>query len=218
MVAACSGGGDKKADGDAATNDTTADTEVVLDQSPFCVAIRSLEAMGTEPDAGDGTPAAVLTQNEQLVALLDEATASAPADAPGDVQAFLDDYQVLSDAITVAAGDTEAAFATLSTDQPELMARLGAADAHKEAFTFFAERCGTAPPPGPWVCDPNAPDYTERRWQPPSWHGNGDVDSRRASAGDGRRQRHPRLLLGRGALRPSRSRDRPRPVPRSRGC
>jgi hypothetical protein len=147
FLAACGDGGGKA--GDAKTSGDAAATEdtQALDQSPFCVTIRSLEAMGTEPDAGDATPEAVLAQNEEIITLLDEATASAPDDAPADVQALFDDYQVLSDAITAAAGDTEAAFATLSTDQPELMARLAAADVHKEAFTFFAERCGTAPPP-----------------------------------------------------------------------
>jgi hypothetical protein len=148
VVAACGGGGGKASDTKGGSGgDGSATTEVVLDQSPFCRTIRALEAMGKEPAAADGTPESVLAQNEEIVVLLDEATASAPEDAPADVQALLDDYQALSDAVTAAGGDTDTAFATLTTEQPELMARLTAADVHKEAFTFFADRCGTAPPP-----------------------------------------------------------------------
>jgi hypothetical protein len=149
LLPAC-GGDDKGSDdkGSDAATDTTADgTGVELDQSPFCVTIRSLEALGSEPAAGTGTPEEVLAENDRVIALLDEATASAPEDAPADVQALFDDYQMLSAAITAAAGDTAAAFATLTTDQPELMARLAGGNLHEEAFTFFAQRCGTAPPP-----------------------------------------------------------------------
>lgn len=150
VLAACSGGSDKGGGDDAGPAVTgTGDerTTTTLDQSPFCVTIRAFEDLGSQPDAAASTPDAVLAQNAQMTALLDEATASAPDDAPADVQAMFDDYQALSDAITAAAGDTAAAFATLTTDQPELAARLEQQEVHKEAFTFFADRCGTAPPP-----------------------------------------------------------------------
>ena len=63
------------------------------------------------------------------------------------MQSLVDDYATFVDAVTAAAGDRDLAIATLSAEQPELLARFAQADAHGEAFAFFAERCGTAPPP-----------------------------------------------------------------------
>lgn len=147
-LAAC-GGGDDASKGDGSTDDeaATVTTEDPRDQSPFCVAIRALEAMGSDDAAVAGTPAEVLAQNAQLTELIDEADANAPADAPADVQSLIDDYAAFADAIDAAAGDRDAAIATLTTDDPELLARFAQADAHGEAFTFFAQRCATAPPP-----------------------------------------------------------------------
>lgn len=145
--AGCSGGDDGSG---AASNDGTGgegtDTTAVVEGSPFCVAIRSLEALGTEPSSGAGTPEEVLAENAQITTLVEEATANAPEDAPADVQALFDDYQLLSAAIEAAGGDTDAAFTALSAEQPALLERLSQADAHLEAFTFFADRCGTAAP------------------------------------------------------------------------
>lgn len=148
-LAACGAAGDDASKGGGSTDDqaATVTTEDPLDQSPFCVAIRALEALGSDKVAVAGTPAEVLDQNSQLAELIDEAAANAPADAPADVQSLVDDYGAFSDAVAAAAGDRDAAIATLTTDEPELLARFAQADAHGEAFTFFAERCGTAPPP-----------------------------------------------------------------------
>lgn len=145
-VAACGGDGDGDRDAPAQAasgDDASAATSTTLDPSPFCVTIRSLEALGSEPSSAPATPAEVLAQNASVISLLDEATASAPADAPADVQALFDDYSIVSEAVAAASGDTAAAYAALSRDDPELTTRLSA---HDEAFAFFAQRCGTAPP------------------------------------------------------------------------
>ena len=148
-LAAC--GSDGEADGDAGrSGERAADAETApsttLDPSPFCVTIRSLEALGSEPSATAGTPADVLAQNASVSSLLDEAEASAPDDAPSDVQALFDDYRLVSEAIVAASGDTDAAYTALTRDHPELLERLTQAGAHADAFAFFAERCGTARP------------------------------------------------------------------------
>lgn len=145
-LAGCgSGGGASKADKAASGREVT--TTAPLDKSPFCVAIRKLEALGSDKAAAAGTPAEVLAQNSKLAALIEQVATSAPSDAPADVQALIADYRVLSDAVSAAGGDTAAAFSTLGTSEPELTARLGQADAHRASFAFFADRCGTAPPP-----------------------------------------------------------------------
>lgn len=149
LATGCSGGDDEPSAvtrGDGADEGEGPGTTAAVEGSPFCVAIRSLEALGAEPSSGGGTPQEVLAQNAEVTGLVEEATANAPEDAPADVQALFDDYQLLSAAIETAGGDTQAAFATLSTEQPALIERLNRADAHLEAFTFFADRCGTAAP------------------------------------------------------------------------
>jgi hypothetical protein len=135
-------------DGASAPEDAAAgeDTGTTLDQSPFCVTVRELEELGSEPAEGDGSPEEVLEQNADIVDLLESAKGTAPADAPPDVHALFDDYLVLSAAITASGGDTDAAFAALQAEQPDLMSRLSEPDAHGEAFRWFSERCGTAPP------------------------------------------------------------------------
>jgi hypothetical protein len=105
-----------------------------------------MEELGSESPAGEATPEQVLAESEETISLIDEAAANAPDDAPADVQALFDDYRVLLEAIETAKGDADAAFTALSEDEPELMARIAGAEAHREAFTFFSERCGTAPP------------------------------------------------------------------------
>jgi hypothetical protein len=149
LATGCSGDDDEPSaatSADGADEGERTDTTAALDGSPFCVAIRSLEALGAEPSSGAGTPEEVLAENAQVTTLVEEATANAPEDAPADVQALFDDYQLLSAAIEAAGGDTEAAFTALSADQPALMERLSQPNAHLEAFTFFSGRCGTAAP------------------------------------------------------------------------
>jgi hypothetical protein len=143
LVVAAGCGGDDGADAVDGGGDQTSTT---LDQSPFCVAVRSLEELGSEPADSEGTPEEVLAQNDEIVALLEAARASTPADAPADVTALFDDYLLLSAAVTTAGGDTTAAFTALQAEQPELVARLSGPDAHRAAFQWFADRCGTAPP------------------------------------------------------------------------
>lgn len=127
--------------------DTTDDTTTApLDQSRFCVAIRALEALGTAPAASGGGPTEVLGQNAQLAGLIEEAAANLPKDAPGDVAVLLADYRAISEAVSAAKGDRDAAIAALTAAEPALMARVSTAGAHKAAFSFFADRCGTAPP------------------------------------------------------------------------
>ena len=135
-------------DGASAPEDAAAgeDTGTTLDQSPFCVTVRELEELGSEPAEGDGSPEEVLEQNADIVFLLEAAKGTAPADAPPDVHALFDDYLVLSAAITASGGDPDAAFTALQAEQPDLMSRLSEPDAHGEAFRWFSERCGTAPP------------------------------------------------------------------------
>lgn len=136
------------ADGSKVSNEDAGATSSTkpLDDSPFCRAIRALEALSAEEDTSGGTPEDVLAQTDEVLGLVEDATASAPADAPAEVQALFDDYQMLSAAIVAANGDLDAAFTTLSVDEPELMARLSQPDAHRTALAFFAERCGTAAP------------------------------------------------------------------------
>ncbi len=136
------------ADGSKVSNESESTTSSTkpLDDSPFCRSIRALEALSAEEDTSGGTPEEVLAQTEEVLGLVEDATASAPADAPTEVQLLFDDYQVLSAAIVTAKGDLDAAFGTLAVDEPELMARLGQPDAHRAALAFFSERCGTAAP------------------------------------------------------------------------
>lgn len=147
VVGAC-GGNDTGGAIDTPASSTTeggasADrTTTTLDKSPFCVAIRGLEALGNAPSAGERTQALVLEQTEKLLDLVEDATNNAPQDAPTDARALLHDYRLIGDAVVAAAGDTEAAMATLASTDPGLMARLP----HREAFQFFAELCGTVPP------------------------------------------------------------------------
>ncbi|MFZ6004137.1 MAG: hypothetical protein ACOYXM_09415 [Actinomycetota bacterium] len=131
-----------------AGSDGPADTSEPLDQGSFCVAIRDLDALGARPSAGGGTPAQVLAQNAEFAALVDAATTDLPSDAPPVVTEFLEDNRALSAAITAAGGDPKAAFAALTASDPELVDRLAESSvAHAGAFRFFAQRCGTAPPP-----------------------------------------------------------------------
>ena len=150
LVAAGCGDDDGGDGGEASPEDGAApsddETGTTLDQSPFCVTVRDLEALGSEPADGDGSPEEVLEQNDEIVDLIEAARSSAPDDVPPDVHALFEDYLLLSAAITTAEGDTEAAFSALQAEQPDLMTRLSAPDAHGEAFRWFSERCGTAPP------------------------------------------------------------------------
>ncbi|MGQ0831154.1 MAG: hypothetical protein ACT4OV_05700 [Microthrixaceae bacterium] len=145
VLAACGGGGSAAAPTTRESSDTTT-TTAPLDQSRFCVAIRALEALGTAPAASGGGPTEVLGQNAQLAGLIEEAAANLPKDAPGDVAVLLADYRAISEAVSAAKGDRDAAIAALTAAQPALMARVSTAGAHKASFSFFADRCGTAPP------------------------------------------------------------------------
>lgn len=144
--AGCGGGGDDSAASDPSAVSATTSSTAPLDRSPFCVAIRALEAFGTETSTGSRTPADVLDANARLARLVEQVAAGVPAGAPADVQSLVADYRALTQAISVANGDTSAAFAALEASSKEVVARLGDADAHRESFAYFSSHCGTAPP------------------------------------------------------------------------
>ena len=100
----------------------------------------SIRALASSPNSSWSDP------NASVASLLDEATASAPEDAPADVQALFDDYRVVSEAIVAAKGDTEVASEALARDHPDVLGRLGDTAAYDDAFAFFVDRCGIAPP------------------------------------------------------------------------
>lgn len=114
----------------------------VGDGSAFCDAMLGVGQIGNSADAA---PAEVLADNEQLLALLDEAQANTPADAPADLDALLDDYRAASQAIAAAGGDVDAAFAALEEESPDVFARLSSSTSHEAGFTFLIERCGITP-------------------------------------------------------------------------
>jgi hypothetical protein len=147
-VAGCSSRSDT--DGAAArptspTVETSEAPSTSLDTGPFCTNVRALEGLGE--DQGDAaTPDVVLAQAEETIGVLDEITATVPTDAPPDVEVLLDDFRAIVEAIVAAGGDSDAAYASLQADQPELWARLSDPAAHDGAFAFFAARCGTPLP------------------------------------------------------------------------
>ena len=146
----CAGGNDGGAVKDPQDTSSTSlpntdDPKVTttLDKSPFCEAIRALEGLGTAAAPGEPTQARVLEQNTELAQLVEDATNNAPAEAPSDVVDMLSDYRAFTQAVAQSAGDVEAALAALEEATPGFMDRL---NDHREAFEFFATRCGTAPP------------------------------------------------------------------------
>jgi hypothetical protein len=149
-VGACGGGG---ADGEVApTTTTAAGPEVTSGDAstttqatvggPFCTSVQAIRDLGG--DAAAATPADVLAQNEQLLDLLDEASASVPDGAPADVEGLFDDYRTIAQAIGAAAGDVDAAYASIQASDPALAARLFNPTAHLPAFEFFEGACGVS--------------------------------------------------------------------------
>lgn len=124
--------------GDSSTTTTSGEP---VDRGPFCTSIQAIQNLGSR-SAGTATPEEVLAQNEQLLDLIDEATATVPDGAPADVERLFDDYRAIAQAISQANGDIDAAYAALQRDEPELTARLVNPTAHLPAFEFFADRCG----------------------------------------------------------------------------
>ncbi|MEQ1786414.1 MAG: hypothetical protein ABL966_05130, partial [Acidimicrobiales bacterium] len=148
LVALGAIGGCGGSDDDDARTTTTVDPDAttpsfVGDGSAFCDAMLGVGQIGSSADAA---PAEVLADNEELLALLDDAQANTPTDAPPDFDALLDDYRAASQAIAVAGGDVEAAFATLEQESPEVFARLSSSTSHEAGFTFLVERCGITTP------------------------------------------------------------------------
>ncbi|MEX2293990.1 MAG: hypothetical protein WD691_09410 [Acidimicrobiales bacterium] len=152
-LAGCGSGGGDGAVAPAVTTtvSTTQDLGTVgpvepLDDSPFCIAARGLEALGREQAPADRSAAQVLAQNEKLAGLIEIVAANKPADAPDAMDELVDDYRVLAAAIAAANGDVEAAFEVLDAEDPQLSVRLGLPDSYHDAVVFFADRCGTALP------------------------------------------------------------------------
>lgn len=157
-LGACAGGGTPAASevdggGDGVTDDTTSSTGVGLpgsgdagppasvDGGPFCTSIRAIQDLGAG-GADTGAPEQVLAQNEAMLDLLDEATATVPEGAPADVESLFDDYLSVAEAIRLAGGDIDAAYAGLQEREPQVAARLFNATAHLPAFEYFANHCG----------------------------------------------------------------------------
>ena len=154
-LGACGGGGDDATaettfDGNASTTSTTGDVGLpgdgegsvgTIDQGPFCTSIQAFQGLGAG-GATTGAPEQVLAQNEEMLDLLDEATATVPDGAPADVESLFDDYRAIAVAIGGAGGDVEAAYAAIQEHQPALAARLFNATAHLPAFEYFANHCG----------------------------------------------------------------------------
>ena len=128
----------------ATTTTTEAPTPTFMgDGSAFCNAMLSL---GQVSGAEGKSPEEVLAANDELVSRLDEAQANTPGDAPADLDALIDDYRAATTAIFDAQGDVTKAFETLQEEQPEVVARLGSASSHQEAYDFLVDRCGINPP------------------------------------------------------------------------
>jgi len=157
-LGACGGGGDDPAAAEAdggddtgATTSTSAETGLpgsgdtsppaAADGGPFCASIKGIQDLGAG-GADTGDPAQVLAQNEAMLDLLDQATATVPDGAPADVERLFDDYSSVAEAIRVAGGDIDAAYAGLHEREPEVAARLFNATAHLPAFDYFANHCG----------------------------------------------------------------------------
>ena len=139
-VAGCS----DDADSSSSTTASTAPTPTFVgDGSAFCNAMLNV---GQIAGAQGATAQQNLEANERLVAQLDEAQANAPADAPPDFEALIDDYRLATAAIFEAKGDVAKAFKALEEDAPDVVARLGSPTSHKEAFDFLVERCGINQP------------------------------------------------------------------------
>ena len=112
-----------------------------VDGGPFCTSIQAIQDLGAG-GADTGAPEQVLAQNEAMLDLLDQATATVPAGAPAAVESLFDDYLSVADAIRSAGGDIEAAYAGLQEHEPQVAARLFNATAHLPAFDYFARHCG----------------------------------------------------------------------------
>jgi hypothetical protein len=147
MVGACSD--DDEGGSEAQPVLTTASTvptpTIEGDGTAFCDAMLGV---GRVEGAAGATAEEVLVANEELVSHLDEAQTNTPSDAPADFEALLDDYRLATEAITEADGDVAEAFDALERDHPEVVARLGSASSHAEAYAFLVERCGDAALPG----------------------------------------------------------------------
>ncbi len=140
---ACGGQGDSPSAAtqpggqDVVTGDTLPETSP---DAPFCTSIGAIQGLGAGQPAA-ATREKVLAQNEQLLDLLDEASAVVPDGAPADVEALFDDYRTIAQAIGAAGGNVDAAYQTLQETDPAVAARLFKATAHLPAFEFFARRC-----------------------------------------------------------------------------
>jgi hypothetical protein len=156
-LGACGGGDDPPAatdEGDDLATDETTSTSAAaglpgsdggppasVDQGPFCTSVQGIQNLGAG-GSETGAPEEVLAQNEAMLDLLDEATATVPAGAPADVESLFDDYARIAEAIGEAAGDIDAAYAAIQEQEPELAARLFNPTAHLPAFEYFSNHCG----------------------------------------------------------------------------
>jgi hypothetical protein len=139
-LAACSDGDEGATASTTASTTSTAPTPTFAgDGSAFCDAML---AIGKVERSADSTPAEVLAANEELLGHLDDAEASAPADAPTDLASLLADYRLAAEAITAADGDVERAFTVLGEESPDVVQRLSSSSSHADAYDFLVDRCG----------------------------------------------------------------------------
>lgn len=134
-------GSDSTADAGTATSGPT----TTLDESPFCLNVRALQDLGGDSPT-DSSPAAVLEQSDTMLAILDELAVTVPAGSPPDIEALIDDFRAINEAIARTGGVVDEAYAGIQRDQPELYQRISEPNSHLVAFRFFAERCGTPLP------------------------------------------------------------------------
>ena len=143
-MAACSGDDPEVESSSAETTETTAPTPTFVgDGSAFCDAMLGIGQIDRPPGS---TPEDVLEGNAQLAAIVEEALATVPEDAPADVDALLADYLTATEAIAAAGGDVDAAFATLEVQSPGVVDRLGSSSSHQEGYDFLIDRCGISAP------------------------------------------------------------------------
>jgi len=111
--------------------------------STFCTSMLQIGTLGAGADA---QPADVLAVNEELLDLLGEAQATTPEESPPAIDLLIDDFRAVAIALADAAGDVDAAYATLAEQDPEAYARFTQSGARDEAYEFLALHCGTEPP------------------------------------------------------------------------
>jgi hypothetical protein len=147
-LAACGGDDDGSNDDTTTTSSAGGDddgseraepAEDLVDTT-FCKSLLAIDAI--DSGSAERPPEQVVSSATQVRALLDDAAAAEPEDAPEAVGTFFDDTMATVDAIIAAAGDVDAAYQGLATSDPDLVARLTDESAYEDAVDFVYDRCG----------------------------------------------------------------------------